>query len=210
MSLDHAKAHAAPRRKVMMGDAARGGRIPFMDLNIHPRSYVWRRLLLNYVLPALALATIALVIFFPNPAALSDAIKQATSPFRKIALEQQAERTNALFLVEDDARDIPGLAARLEAHSDCFVGLDTAPPARLAECAPAVTEIIAQIVAHQDNPEVARAITEPSGKIMPKIVLAAAEICRTLWASGKRADAFLNDPSCRMAQVTLAPPDGLR
>lgn len=207
MSADRAN-NPSQHKAIVMGAAERGGKRFFMDLNIHPRKQLMKRAIFDIVLPALALSTIATVIFFPTPGALSAAIKEATrGPTLSPAV---LESSDARFIVEDHANGIPGLTAEIEAQSDCFIGLEHASPQRLQECAPAVTAIIAQIVEHQNNPAVAAALEEGGGNLLPQIQVAAAEVCRTLWSSAKSLDAYLNDPSCQMAQVALAPQMPLR
>lgn len=186
-----------------MGDAERSGRRSFMDLNIRPRKHLMKRALFNIVMPALALSTIALVVLFPTPDALSAAIEAAN---RSNALNTATlETSDARSLIENHTDGIPGLAAEIEAQSDCFIGLQHATPQRLQDCAPAVTAIIAKIVDHQNNPAVAQALQDGDGALLPQLQVAAAEVCRTLWSNAKQLDAYLDDPTCRMAQVSLAP-----
>ncbi len=195
---------------VVMGEAKRSGRMSFMDLNIAPRRRLMHRAVTNFILPALSISMILLVTVFPSPAALNMAVREVTSPFRAKAEASIRGATDATFIVEDYARLVPGLTSQLQANADCFVGLDAATADRLEECAPAVTAIIAQIVQYQDNPVVARALEEQDGRLLPQIQVAATEICRSLWSTGSNSADFLDDPSCLMAQVTLATDRALR
>jgi len=187
--------------KIVMGAADRGGKRFFMDLNIHPRRHLMKRAMLNFVLPVLAVTTIATVIAFPSPAAFNAAIKQATT-FTTVSYEPEV--TDASSIIEPFASGVPGLAAQLEANRDCFVGLNNASPQKLRDCAPAVIAVIAEIVAYQDTPAVARALqNEGDGKLLPQLQVAAAEVCRSIWQGGTSLDAHLDSPVCQMAEVSL-------
>lgn len=163
------------------------------------------RAVTNFVLPGLAVATIVMVSMFPSPQALDTAIQSVTSPFLTEQGKSLSEDHDARFIIEDHARLVPGLTSEIEANADCFVGLDAATADRLAECAPVVTTIIAQIVKHQGNPSVAAALSREETALLPQLKIAATEICRSLWSTGKHSQAFLDDPACQMAQVSLAP-----
>lgn len=167
------------------------------------------RAMMNFVLPLAAMAMIATVVAFPSPQSFNRAIAEAASPFLVEPVLRGA--TDARVLIQDYASAVPGLTQQLEDSRDCFVGLDTATPEKLRDCAPAVTNIIAQIVAHQDNPVVARALeNEGNGKLLPQIQVAAAEVCRSIWASGDTPSTHLDNPACQMAQVALVPQSDLR
>lgn len=179
-----------------------------MDLNIRPRKNLMKRAVFDIFLPSLAVSTIAVVVLFPTPSALSGAIREAT---RGPAFTSDlVENSHGAAFIEDHAAGIPGLAAEIEAQADCFANLTNANAAQLEACAPAVTAIIAQIVEHQNNPAVAAALQTGGGKLLPQIQVAAAEVCRSLWSSAKALDAYLDDPSCRMADVALVSPAPLR
>lgn len=204
MTFIHGKESSQRFEKIVMGSAARSGKKVYMDLNVRPRSHLVKRALMNFVLPIAAVAMIATVIVFPSPAALGGAVDRATNPF--IAEPILRGTTDARLLIEDYASAVPGLTERLETNGDCFVDLDHAPAEKLEECAPVVTYVIAAIVAHQDNPAIARVLeNEGKGKLLPQIQVAAAEVCRSIWVTGKSAEANLDNPACQMAEVALVP-----
>lgn len=200
--------HASRHAPIYMG-SKHGGKRAFLDLNIHPRSYLMKRTMLNFVLPTLALGAIVVTLFYPKPSDLQDAVSQVTPPSFIVEASAAGAITDVRPLVEDFADVVPGLQQTLDDNADCFVNLDQADQAKLERCAPAVTQLIAQVVAYQDNPVVVRALqTEGNHRFVQQLQVAAVEVCRSLWAQGDTITHGLDTPACQVAQVQLAPDYG--
>lgn len=177
----------------------------FLDLNIHPWSHLMKRAVTNVVLPILALTAIGIAVMFPKPADLQTALVEAAAPFGQDTSIYVGE-TDVRPFISDYAEIIPGLQSAVDADADCFVALDQASAAKLRRCAPAVTEVVAQIVAYQDNPQVQRILNEGQNqRLVQQLQVAATEVCRSIWSTGSTMDHGLDTPACLVAQVQLAP-----
>ncbi len=164
-----------------------------------------KRTLLNLVLPGLALGAIAVTLFFPKPADLQTAVTQVTN---RSAFEGMTSPgvTDARPLIDDYADVVPGLQQALVANADCFIDLNQATTEKLERCAPAVTQLIAQVAAYQDNPVVMHALkVEGNQRFMQQLQIAAVEVCRSVWSGGSEITHGLDTPACLVAQVQLAP-----
>lgn len=167
-----------------------------------------KRTLLNFVLPMLAIGAIAVTLSFPKPADLQSAVTQVTNRSAFEGLIQPGG-TDVRPLVEDYADVVPGLQQALDENADCFIDLNQATAEKLERCAPAVTQLIAQVVAYQDNPVVAQALkTEGNQRFMQQLQVAAVEVCRSVWSGGSEITHGLDTPACLVAQVQLAPDYG--
>lgn len=182
----------------------------FLDLNVRPRSYFMQRAVTNFVLPVVALTAIATALLFPKPTDLQTAFAEAVAPLSGTTVIQTGG-ADARALIQDYADVIPGLQQAVDADADCFVALDQASAAKLRRCAPAVTEIVAQIAAYQDHPEVRRVLEDTQNqKLVQQLQVAATEVCRSIWATGDSLDYGLDTPVCMVAQVRLAPAENLQ
>lgn len=197
----------AKRQPIVLNAWKHGGKRAFLDLNIHPRSYLVKRTLLNFVLPAIAIGAIAVVLAFPKPADLQVALNSnIPRPDLFASASQPRGSTDVRPLVEDYADVVPGLQQAFDTNADCFLDLDQATAEKLERCAPAVTDLIAQVVAYQDNPVVARALqNEGNQRFVQQLQVAATEVCRSVWSSGNDITYGLNTPACLVAQVQLVP-----
>lgn len=177
----------------------------FLDLNIHPRSDLMKRAVTNFVLPTLAVIAIGTAMLFPKPADLQSALTEAIAPLSGTTIVQTGE-ADARALIQNYADVIPGLQSAVDADADCFIALDQASAAKLRRCAPAVTEIVAQITAYQDRPEVQRILEDGENqRLVQQLQVAATEVCRSIWSTGTTIDHGLDTPVCMVAQVQLAP-----
>jgi hypothetical protein len=182
----------------------------FLDLNVRPRSYFMQRAVTNFVLPIVALTAIATALLFPKPTDLRTAVVEAVAPLSGTTIIETGE-ADARALIQNYADVIPGLQQAVDADADCFIALDQASAAKLRRCAPAVTEIVAQITAYQDRPEVQRILEDGKNqKFVQQLQVAATEICRSIWATGDSLDYALDTPVCQVAQVRLAPSENLQ
>lgn len=196
----------AHRKPIVMNSWKHGAKRAYLDLNIKPRSYLMKRTLLNLVLPALAVGAIAVALAFPKPADLQIAVTNGSIRPDFISVTQQRGNTDVRPLVEDFAAVLPDLQQAFTDNEDCFIDLDQADAAKIERCAPAVTNLIAQVVAYQDNPVVARALeVEDNQRFVQQLQVAAVEVCRSIWSSGADATHGFESPACQVAQVQLAP-----
>lgn len=164
-----------------------------------------KRAVTNFVLPVVAVVAIGTALLFPKPADLQTALVEAVAPFQGTTVVRTGD-ADARPLIQDYADVIPGLQSAVDADADCFVALDQASAAKLRRCAPAVTEVVAQIAEYQDNPEVQRILEDGKNqKLVQQLQVAATEVCRSMWATGNSLDHALDTPVCLVAQVQLAP-----
>lgn len=169
-----------------------------------------KRAVTNFVLPTLAVIAIATALLFPKPTDLRNAVAEAVAPLSGTTVVETGG-SDARALIQDYADVIPGLQSAVDADADCFIALDQANAAKLRRCAPAVTEIVAQIAAYQDNPEVRRVLEDTQNqKLVQQLQVAATEVCRSMWATGDSLDYALDTPVCMVAQVRLAPAENLQ
>ena len=196
----------AKPKHIVFNSWKHGAKRAFLDLNIHPRSYLMKRTLLNLVLPGLAVSAIAVALAFPKPNDLQIAVTQATNRMALTEAVTTQGETDVRPLVQDFADVVPGLQEAFDTNAECFLDLDQANAAKIERCAPAVTELIAQVVAYQDNPVVADALRlQDNQRFVQQLQVAAVEVCRSIWSGGGDFAHGLDSPACRVAQVQLAP-----
>lgn len=176
---------------------------PVRDLK--PRSPLVKRLLVNVALPAMAVAAIAVTMWFPSPADFQRALPGGKPPV-ETATATTGVTDNVGPLIQAHATADPQLEQVIEHAGDCFVDLGSATTAKLERCAPTVIQALSRIAAIQgDRRSPPVLVGDNTTQLVEQLTLAATEACRAAWATAPELDSALSSPACLVAQAELAP-----
>lgn len=165
------------------------------------RSVMWRALS-TIAAPFFAIGVVALVVAFPTPYDLAEALRPVPDNKPVAAGGPSVEK-----VVTDLSSGLPeAVTDRSLENADCFQNLAIADKAKLDRCAEFAYQTLIDVQQHADNPAVQQTFqTADNKRFFQQLKLAAAEVCRIQWAGqGGKTRYAVQTPACTAAEVKLA------
>lgn len=163
-----------------------------------------RKLLLNVILPMLALSGIAFVMAFPRPAdvpRLVELSELTPPPTPEITQDGSYVRT----LIEAHAQTTPALEPSLVKVSDCLRDLADASAAERQLCAPLVLDAL-RAIALAEKGRNSFPLPDPNPGVVTihnQIAVAAIDLCRSQWLLQRDPRTVPDTAICDAANVRL-------
>ena len=151
--------------------------------------------------PILAVTVFGLILAFPSP---RDFVASIQPPQQQIqVVNTGGPREEAVITNLSDGRTGTHSAVALN-NSDCFADLALADKAKLDRCAEVVYQALIDVERAAQPGLVQNTMTAGGVRVVEQLRYAAANVCRSRWATSPKDFSFDANPACKIAQIQVA------